>query len=132
MSSNPSAAHRLFLEEDNLQDTAGAREVLVRVTVAKVLDVEQARKILRSLDPRREEKDYTCFTWVREAFGILHDESGCLKSYFTAEDWMSVERSAREYAKQKRQEGRFVDDTRAWSETEICTYNAWERRETTA
>lgn len=106
--------------------------MLVRITVAKVLDIDRARKILRALAPKAAEEGSTCFSWVHDAFLALHAESGCLKSYFDEDDWKDIEACAREYCKVKRQQRRTADDPVPLEIGEISTFNAWEKRETTA
>jgi len=126
------AMHSFYFEESGMLETPSARGVLIRVTIAKVVDVEQTRKVLRSLSPRREDESYSCLTWVREAFVALHAEPGCLESYFDESKWRAVEECARRYCKQKREERRSIDDGTLWESTGISTFNAWENRETTA
>jgi hypothetical protein len=128
------STHTFFFEENDLVETPSAQAALhCRIAVAKVLDADAARKVLRSLSVQtKDSHSYTCFSWVQEAFAALH-RSGCLKSYFDESDWRDVERQAREYCKGKRQQGRFVDGAAGpWSRDEVSTYNAWQFRETTA
>lgn len=129
------STHSFFLEENELADTPSAQKaILCRVTVAKIIDEDLVRKILKSVGAREGEDKggYTCFNWVQDAFVALH-QSGCLKSYFDEADWREVEKHVREYGREKRQQGRFsVGVEGPWDANEVSTYNAWQFRETTA
>lgn len=130
-----SAVHAFCFEETSSEEASDVQAtVLIRIAVAKVLDQELVGKILRSIGPPKQDGDYyTCFHWVREAFAALHAEPGCLKSYFDEDDWTEMEKCAREYYRSKRRDGRFANGAvGAWSSNEISTFNAWEKRETTA
>lgn len=126
--------HSFFFEEDDLLETPAAQKALLcRIAVAKVIDDKLARKVLRSISVSGENAgQYSCYSWVKDAFIALH-RAGCLKSYFDERDWRDVEKTTREYCKNKRHSGRFVEGAEGpWDVDEVCTYSAWQYRETTA
>lgn len=138
------------------QSPSQSQTLLVRITIAKVVDENKLRTILRNLPMHTpnsasgsesvsslsSESDYgatsTCLTWLRLAYKhIMSDPSKPLKGYVGADDWAAIEARARKYVKTKRTQGRFggnqVDpEYRHWHENEVATWNFWENRETTA
>lgn len=104
--------------------------ILVRVTVAKVLDMELLEDVLRSMPAPDEREGESCCSWVRRAFEALHEEPGCLKSYLRPSDWKDVERTAREFCRIKRRRMRHADAEQLQMLDSISTWNFWEDRET--
>lgn len=126
---------KYFYEEQDIPSNAGAQTVLVRVTVAKVVDEARLRALLRDIPLREDDSAYTCHSWVREAFIKLLSDSKSVKSYLKSDDWNAVEACARKYCKRKRDAGRFVENSEGeanrWNPQIISTFNFWENRETT-
>ncbi|KAK6440403.1 hypothetical protein LTR95_003377 [Oleoguttula sp. CCFEE 5521] len=129
------STHTFLYSSDDLVEAPAARTALLcRISVAKVIDTAAVEATLRTLGPGDEAdaSTYTCFSWVQEAFLKLH-EAGCLKSYFDGSDWREVEKICRDYVREKRQQGRFIEgDVGQWDNNEVATYCAWQYRETTA
>lgn len=125
-----SSVHAFAYEENDLSEAPNAASILVRVTIAKVLDLELVSKVLRSITPPDEEQGETCLTWLKQAFEALHETPGCLRSYLKPTDFREVEMCCREYCKLKRRQRRFAEDPEL-SEL-IPTWNFVEDRETTA
>ncbi|OQO00336.1 hypothetical protein B0A48_13683 [Cryoendolithus antarcticus] len=129
------STHTFLYSSDDLVEAPAARAALLcRISVAKVIDTAAVEATLRTLGPGNETdaSTYTCFNWVQEAFLKLH-EAGCLKSYFDGSDWREVEKICRDYVREKRQQGRFVEgDVGQWDNNAVATYCAWQYRETTA
>jgi len=142
-----------FYEETDLaQNPHQARNLLARITVAKVFDEQRIQALLRALAAEaKNRRDSTastegssfdlssissCLAWVRAAWvTISSDPQKPLKSYFGPNDWEDIESRARKYVKRKRQQGRYNPSTEPadvnWSPSEIPTWNYWENRETT-
>lgn len=149
--SNPTSSY----EETDLsrQSPSQSQALLVRITLAKVLDEDRVQLILRNLrlsspmsscsestSSTSSEHDHTstCLNWVRTAFRHLtSDSSKPLRCYIGPEEWNDVEARARKYAKKKRTQGRFNTSANIdpediwWDPDEVATWNYWENRETT-
>ncbi|KAK5115254.1 hypothetical protein LTR62_001454 [Meristemomyces frigidus] len=129
--------HSLYHGDDLIDRPHAQAELLVRITVAKVVDNERLQTVLQNLRVRSRvgndcTEPSTCAQWVKDAFVALRADSSCLKSLLDIEDWDVIERMAREYCRGKRREGRFSNDAMDWWRREnVSTFNAWENRETT-
>ncbi|KAF2720659.1 hypothetical protein K431DRAFT_88585 [Polychaeton citri CBS 116435] len=120
----------LVYEENDLPTTPSAQTMLVRIAVAKVINADYVRDILRSLPVAVDGVNDTCLAWVQNAFTELHSKHGCLKSYLCEEDWKEVEMVAREYCKRKREQRRWTDADGPWDMGNVSTYTFWQNRET--
>lgn len=119
----------LFSEEE--LDGSSQADLLCLIAIAKVLDLERLSEVLREQRPRSStgEASTGCLQWVQDAFAAAHMDGKCLKSYFKGDEWVDIERCAREYCRAKRRDGRFTDNG-TWAKDSVSTYNFWERRET--
>ena len=124
----------LLYTEDCLSTTRLARDPLVRICIAKIIDLERLETILRSLPIPLCDSSYSCLTFVRSAFTALHHGvgAGCLKSYLSKDDWKDVELCVRKYCKRKREQRRFTGDNGSWNDGTVSTFNYWENREVCA
>lgn len=153
--SNAIQSSSLYDETDlSQQSTAQSQALLARITIAKVLDENRLRSLLRSIslpselpskqcgqsDSGYDTDDFhvqsTCLAWVKEAYKVLTADVKCLRGYIEPEDWAEVEEVTRLYARKKRRQGRFggqriADAWRHWNPDEIATWNFWENREST-
>lgn len=144
-----------FYEETALtqQSQAQSQALLVRITLAKVVDEKRLRNLLRSLPPsspsasshcNQSDSGYdtddvhvtsNCLTWVKTAYKLLTNDNKCLRGYVGPDDWPEVEEVVRLYARKKRRQGRYSEgvpgEFRTWKDNEIPTWNFWENRETT-
>ncbi|KAJ9650954.1 hypothetical protein H2198_009748 [Neophaeococcomyces mojaviensis] len=144
----------LYEETDLVENRHQSRALLVRITLAKVLDEQRVIALLRSNaaitnknsqgDPRGrqestgsiETSSLSCLSWVKSAWELLSSDSHKpLKSYFGPDDWEDIDARARKYVKRKKQQGRFQTVAEgqivSWKVAEVPTWNFWENRETT-
>lgn len=109
-----------------------AQTVLIRVTVGKVVDEARLKALIRDIPIPEDDPTFTCRTWVRNVYvKLIEDNSRCVKSYLSDEDWRGIEMCARKYCKRKRDQRRFTNLEGSWDPEKIPTFNFWEKRETT-
>jgi hypothetical protein len=112
-------------EETNIQSSAPASAILVRIAVAKVRDVRAVEAVVRNIPiPTTQQDSYTCLSFVRDAFSTLHSKENrttCLRTYLKPDEWIDVEGCARRYIKRKRELGRLNAPVllRLWANYEI-------------
>jgi len=122
--------HQYFYEEQDFGEST-AQTLLVRVTVAKVVDEARVRAVLRDVPFKQGDEAENCLTWVKKAYVRLIEDGKCVKGYVYEDDWADIERCARRYGKKKREMRRFQDSGGPWDMAMVPTWNFWENRETT-
>ena len=128
---NPS----FIYEESDILTSIPASIILIRICIAKVLDLPTLQNTLRSIPISSPSKDhsYTCLTWTRAAYtALLTSSKPCLKSYLSVLDWKDIESCARKYCKRKREQRRFPFTNPNIAPRDlgcVSTYNFWENRE---
>ena len=117
--------HRYLYVADDAQYFPSPQSIIVRITVAKIVDTTRLEAVLRHVPVHQDDTSWNCLSWIRDAFlRVLEDEQRCVKGYVEAKDWKGIERRTREYARKKRDERRPAGES-------IPTWNFWENRETT-
>jgi len=107
--------------------TAPTQMILVRVLIAKVINVERLGEILRTVPLVQDDKDWTCRIWVRDAIARLAAEKGVLGRSVT--DWATVENTAKQYVRKKKDQHRF-DGTVEWDRRKVPTWDLIQKKET--
>lgn len=79
--------------------------ILVRVVVAKVVDIERLRAILRGVPVRLDQPGWNCVAWVKEALQALYRDGRTLGTAVSS--WDEVRDAAMQYVDQKKREHRF-------------------------
>ncbi|KAK4569422.1 hypothetical protein LTR86_003185 [Recurvomyces mirabilis] len=113
----------MFHEDDLSELPLAQADLMVRITIAKVLDLERVQQALQNLRPRSSGKGVygqeSCAQWTRNAIKALLSDPACVRSVLDIEDWDKVEKTARDYCKYKRRDGRFSDTAEGnWNKDE--------------
>lgn len=78
---------------------------MVRVLVAKVLEVDRLSAVLKQVPVRSGEEGWNCVLWVKEALNLVSADDRCLGRKVT--EWKAVRDAAMDYVERKKAEGRF-------------------------
>ncbi|KAF2455783.1 hypothetical protein BDY21DRAFT_288730 [Lineolata rhizophorae] len=106
--------------------TAPTRMILVRVMVAKIVQLDRMEQILRGLPTVQNDPTWTCRLWVRDAVARLAAE-GVLGTSITA--WTTIEHTTRQYVRQKKDQHRF-DGGEEWNRSKVPTWDLIGNKET--
>ena len=99
--------------------------LLVRITIAEVLNYDRLVQILESMPVRQGDASFNCRTWLRDATKAL-DEGGCLGERVM--DWEAIEAQARKYVGEKMATGRWKREGE-WDIRITATWSMLEGRE---
>ena len=91
-------------EECDITVTA-TNMLLIRVTTAKILDLDRKLDIIRAVPPRLESDGWTCRSWVWEAMASLDVDGEVLGTRVM--DWNTVSEKAVSYCEEKTAADRF-------------------------
>lgn len=100
--------------------------LLVRVIIAKILDRDLLKDILRATPIRQGEEGWNCVGWVREGLERLEEDGDALGTSVT--DWGTVRDAAMNYVQWKKDQHRF-DGRADWDTSRPPTYDLITGRE---
>jgi hypothetical protein len=103
----------------------GAGLLLIRVTIAEVLDYDRLVQVLEGLPVRQGDPSFNCRTWLRDATKAL-DEGDCLGERVM--DWEAIEAQTRKYVGEKMAVGRWKREGE-WDIKMTATWSMLEGRE---
>ena len=101
--------------------------LLVRITIAKVLDNQRLKGILRQIPIKQGEPGWNCVIWVKEALEALRADEKALGTGDIG--WQKVRDTAMGYIQQKKDEHRF-DGRANFDLDRPATYSLLEMEET--
>jgi hypothetical protein len=104
---------------------APALNLLVRVTVGKVVDGKRLETILRGINVVQGDSTWNCISWVREALEALRADGKALGT--SQLDWNIVRDTAMKYCEDKKLQHRF--EVGNFNATKAPTYDLLEGRE---
>ena len=102
--------------------------ILVRIMLAKVENTDKLAQLLRQVPiGQREEGDWNCVAWVREAL-VCIERSECVVGTSVL-GWEDVREAALSYCRQKRDQRRF-DASGEYDPTQVPTFDMILMKET--
>ncbi|EXA30843.1 hypothetical protein BFJ63_vAg18137 [Fusarium oxysporum f. sp. narcissi] len=109
--------------------TSSTLMILVRIQVAKVMNMRSLEAILRSVPVRGEQRGWNCVEWVREALAALQNDNKALGT--SVLDWATVRDTAMWYVEQKAMQHRFDGQAAPgqFDTSRVSTYDLLERKE---
>lgn len=94
-------------EELDLRNVRTTDNLLVRVLIGKVADLERLENIFRSVPLVQNDPRWRCRTWTRHAVEALAADGRAMGT--SVLDWQKIEDTAKWYAGEKADAGRFRD-----------------------
>ncbi|KAH0336342.1 hypothetical protein KCU81_g8583, partial [Aureobasidium melanogenum] len=94
-------------EKADLANVRMTNNLLARIAIAKIEDVERLEAILKSVPVVQNDSNWRCRTWIASALAEIEKDG---KAVGTAVlDWKEIEETARRYVAQKTAAGRYLD-----------------------
>lgn len=87
--------------------------LLIRITIAKILDMDRTLDILRHIPLRPEIYGWDCRSWVQEAIETLDSDGDALG--IRVMDWDKVSQKAVSYCDEKKAANRFCGEDNLYS-----------------
>jgi hypothetical protein len=94
-------------EELELRNVRTTDNLLVRVLIGKVADLERLENVFRSVPVVQNDPNWRCRTWTRHAVEALAADGKAMGT--SVLDWQKIEDTAKWYAGEKADAGRFRD-----------------------
>ncbi|THW87989.1 hypothetical protein D6D15_06286 [Aureobasidium pullulans] len=95
-------------EKADLKNVRFTNNLLARIMIAKVEDVERLERILQNVPVIQNDPEWRCRTWIKNALGELEKDGQVVG---TAQlSWEKIERTARDYVAQKTAAGRYQQE----------------------
>jgi uncharacterized protein DUF6914 len=101
--------------------------LLGRIMIAKVTNSAQLHSTLAAVPIVQDDPSWTCRIWVKDAISALEADRKSLGTRIT--DWTTIEQTANNYIKQKRQQRRY-DGSGSWVQGSVPTFDLLENQET--
>lgn len=110
--------------------TTASAMILVRVLVAKIINVDRLVSVLQSVPVRGSEPRWNCVEWVKEALEKLQKDGKALGTSVLG--WQTVRDTAMWYVEKKAAEHRFDGkaETGQFDTSKVATYDLLEGKET--
>jgi hypothetical protein len=92
-------------EEVPVDDVRGTVRLLARIVVGKIEDESRLVEIFRSIPVVQGDPNWRCRTWVAQALDAIAKDGKAVGT--SVLDWARIERTARDYVRQKTAAGRY-------------------------
>lgn len=115
-------------EKANLTNVRMTNNLLARIAIAKIEDVERLDAILKNVPVVQNDSNWRCRTWIASALAEIEKDGKVVGTAVL--DWNKIEKTARRYVAQKTAAGRYLDVKEI--EKSRPTWSMLEDKETTA